>query len=227
MTAPQFRSDFTVEVIDHMGDDLSPLRAARVSTKGADSRTTEENDGLRRYLLREGHHVPFEHQVTTFYIEAPIFVTRQLLKHRISSISEESGRYRELDGVFYVPDGSRPVKQIGKTGAYEFVHDPDLLEVVVQELRYAADAAWDNYTYMLSQGVAKEVARMVLPVNTYSSMYFTANTRSLFNLFTLRSSWGEGHPQYEIREVADLMFSRWQELYPKTAEAWLQLREAS
>jgi thymidylate synthase (FAD) len=227
MTAPQFRSDFTVEVIDHMGDDLSPLRAARVSTKGADSRTTEENDGLRRYLLREGHHVPFEHQVTTFYIEAPIFVTRQLLKHRISSISEESGRYRELDGVFYVPSRLRPVRQVGKTGAYEFVTDSHLTIEVRATVHTASEIAWGHYLDMLADGAAKEVARMVLPVNTYSSMYFTANTRSLFNLFTLRSSWGEGHPQYEIREVADLMFSHWQELYPKTAEAWLQLREAS
>jgi len=227
MTAPQFRSDFTVEVMDHMGDDLSPLRAARVSTKGADSRTTEENDGLRRYLMREGHHVPFEHQVTTFYLEVPVFVSRQLVKHRISSISEESGRYRELDGVFYVPDGSRPVKQIGKTGAYQFEPDGGLYHVAAWNALESSKAAWNAYEHMLQSGVAKEVARMVLPVNIYSSMYFTANTRSLFNLFTLRSSWGEGHPQYEIREVADLMFSCWQELYPKTAEAWLQLREAS
>jgi thymidylate synthase (FAD) len=227
MTDPQFRSDFTVEVMDHMGDDLTPLRAARVSTKGADSRTTEENDGLRRYLLREGHHVPFEHQVVSFYIEAPIFVTRQLLKHRISSISEESGRYRELGGVFYVPDEMRPVKQVGKTGAYEFAHDDMALTVARSGIKGASAGAWDLYSTMLGAGVAKEVARMVLPVNTYSSMHFTANTRSLFNLFTLRSSWGEGHPQYEIREVADLMFSYWQEFYPKTAEAWLQLREAS
>lgn len=227
MTDPQFRSDFTVEVVDHMGDDLTPLRAARVSTKGADSRTTEENDGLRRYLLREGHHVPFEHQVVSFYLEVPIFVSRQLLKHRISSISETSGRYRELDGVFYVPDEMRPVKQIGKTGAYEFVYDDMALTVARSGTKGASAGAWDLYSTMLGAGVAKEVARMVLPVNTYSSMYFTANTRSLFNLFTLRSSWGEGHPQYEIREAADLMFSHWQELYPKTAEAWLQLREAS
>src|SRR5690606_8545085 len=167
MTAPQFRSDFTVEVMDHMGDDLSPLRAARVSTKGADSRTTEENDGLRRYLMREGHHVPFEHQVTTFYLEVPVFVSRQLVKHRISSISEESGRYRELDGVFYVPDGSRPVKQIGKTGAYEFVYDDMALTVARSGLKGAAAGAWDLYATMLGAGVAKEVARMVLPVNIY------------------------------------------------------------
>lgn len=225
MSAAKYRSDFTVEVTDHMGDDLTPLRAARVSTKGADSRTTEENDGLRRYLLREGHHVPFEHQVMSFYIEAPIFVTRQLLKHRISSISEESGRYRELDGVFYVPSPLRPVRQVGKTGAYEFVVDSHLTIEARSTVQTASEIAWGHYLDMLGDGVAKEVARMVLPVNTYSSMYFTANTRSLFNLFALRSSRGEGHPQYEIREVADLMFSHWKDYYPRTAAAWLELRE--
>ena len=108
-----FRSDMKVDLIDFMGGDDRVVQAARVSTKGSASREdTAGTGGLIRYLMREGHHVPFEHSVFTFYIEAPIFVTRQILKHRISSISETSGRYRELEGQFYVPADERPLVQV-------------------------------------------------------------------------------------------------------------------
>lgn len=216
----EFRSDMTVQVMGVMGDDYSPIQAARVSTEGADSRTTEDNNGLRRYLLREKHMVPFETQVMRFYIEAPIFVTRQILKHRIASVSEESGRYKELEPVFYVPRADRPVKQVGKTGDYIFVHEELLVVKSRIQLKYVAGEAWTAYENMLEAGIAKEVARMVLPLNIYSSMYLTINTRSLFNFFDLRTFRGQSKPQHEIALVADQMYDLWKEQFPLTAEAW-------
>lgn len=220
MTNLTYRSDFDVETINTLGDDLTPIRAARVSTQGEDSRNSEDNDGLRKFLLREGHHVPFEHTAITFYINAPIFVTRQILKHRISSISETSGRYRELEPVFYVPGTERPVEQVGKTGDYNFQDNVKASVVATWCTEDASDKAWHFYQTMRRNGVAKEVARMVLPLNIYSPMYITLNSRALFNFFYLRTPWWGSHPQYEIEQVAVQMYEEWSNAFPKTAHAW-------
>ena len=111
----------SVELIDYMGGESRIVQAAQVSTKGTVKGVQKPNPGLVSWLYRERHASPFEHCVMTFRIEAPIFVTREILRHRISSFNEESGRYRVLRGVFYSPDGSRKLKQIGKVGNYEFI----------------------------------------------------------------------------------------------------------
>lgn len=217
MTEILFRSDVRVELIDSMGGDNRAVQAARVSTKGSESyEDTTGSTGLINYLMREHHEVPFEHTVFTFYIEAPIFVTRQILKHRISSISEESGRYRELKGVFYVPGSSRKVKQVGKTGDYTFVEDERLSTVAAGIIRSASVDSMYRYDSMISEGVSKEVARMVLPVNLYSTMYLTVNARSLMNILALRTSDTGSHPQYEIEMVAREMEKLWAEHSPAT-----------
>jgi len=174
--------------------------------------------------MREGHHVPFEHTGVSFRIEAPIFVTRQILKHRISSISEASGRYSEMDGVFYVPGHFRPVKQVGKTMDYQFEQDDYLSGEAYDAIVMTSSDAWNSYQHMLQIGIAKEVARMVLPVNLYSTLWITMNTRSLLNFFNLRSSEGEGHPQHEIVQVADQMLKIWAGLFPETAATRLRLK---
>lgn len=222
MTDPIFRSDMTVELMDHMGDDLTPVRAARLSTGTQAGDNPARDRGLLNALMREGHHVPFEHQVVSFRIEAPIFVTRQILKHRISSISEASGRYSEMDGVFYVPGPERPVKQVGKTMDYQFEQDDYLSDEAYDAITSSSRYAWGTYKDMLDDGIAKEVARMVLPVNLYSTLWITMNTRSLLNFFNLRSSEGEGHPQYEIVQVADQMLAVWGGLFPETAGVHLR-----
>lgn len=222
MTEVQFRSDVVVDLIDFMGGDERVVQAARVSTKGGASRGDQSGvQGLIRYLLREGHHVPFEHSVFTFYIEAPVFVTRQLLKHRISSISETSGRYRELEPQFYVPADDRPVVQVGKTGDYVFeAGSPDDHLTVTWAIDRASRTAWADYTLMLDEGVAKEVARMVLPVNIYSSMYLTLNARSLMNVLDLRTTAKGSHPQYEIEMVAQRIEDHFKTQMPLTYEAY-------
>jgi thymidylate synthase (FAD) len=121
VTDVRFRSDVSVTLIDSMGSDQRICQAARVSTQGAESYETGEAAGLINFLARERHGSPFEHVLFQWLIEAPIFVWREFMRHRIASYNEESGRYKQLEPVFYVPDAERPLVQIGKTGNYEFI----------------------------------------------------------------------------------------------------------
>jgi thymidylate synthase (FAD) len=213
-----FRSDFTVDLIDHMGNDNSVVRAARVSSgsTGDDAKDA----GLINYLMRDRHGSPFEHAVFTFRIEAPIFVFREFMRHRMASYNEESGRYKELEGVFYVPDENRKLVQVGKPGAYTFEQGTD--EQVHQTavgVTLASVSGYRQYVDLLKQGIAREVARMVLPVNIYSSMYVTMNARSLMNFLSLRSTEQGTYPsfpQWEIADVAHRMETIFSELMPQT-----------
>lgn len=228
MSEVQFSSDMSVESLGHLGDDTTPLVAAWTSTYDSEEiqkrlKDDKRTRGFRKYLIREKHLVPFEHQVMTFRIDAPIFVTRQILKHRISSISEESGRYSELRPKFWVPRKDRAVKQVGKTGDYEFVRDEDTQFKAFLSTRRSSLRAWGDYQLLIDSGVAKEVARTVLPVNIYSSMVITMNTRSLWNFFDLRTRAGNSKPQAEIEQVAQQMLALWKEAYPMTYEAWHEI----
>ena len=215
----EFRNHMDVQLIDHMGDEQSIVRAARVSTLGTKAEATEA-EGLVRFLVREGHLVPLESCVLTFRFEVPIFVSRQIVKHRTSSISEESGRYKELEPVFYVPAPDRPVKQVGKTGNYEFVESDKLNDLVTKHLTHNTMDSWGHYQTLLGAGVAKEVARTVLPVNTYSTMYMTMNLRNALHFAGLRSTKGTGHPQHEIAEVGDKVYGILKNLYPTVVDEW-------
>lgn len=215
-----FRTDATVDLIDSMGTEESIARAARVSTLGAESRGSEANAGLLRYLYKHSHGTPFESCVLQFYMEFPIFTSRQVVKHRLSSINEESGRYKELDGVFYLIHPERPLQQVGKTGDYEFVDgDPQLRKLVEDYQKATAQSLWTGYKTQIGMGVANEVARMYLPFALYSSMYFTANLRSVLNFLSLRKDWGEkavhqSKAQFEIALIADKMAEIVKEKYP-------------
>lgn len=219
VAAPEFSSDVKVDLIDHMGSEASIVMAARVSTLGSKAEA-EESAGLLRYLYNNGHASPFEHCVLTFRVEAPIFVTREMLRHRLSSFNESSGRYMELEGRFYVPNDKRPLVQVGKVGNYDFVAGEPLQSAqTAWSIIKANKAAWNEYRMMLDNGIAREVARMVLPVNTYSTIYYTANLRSILNFLSLRVDWGEGatyrsKPQHEIELVALEIAAHVQLMYP-------------
>jgi thymidylate synthase (FAD) len=187
MTEVKFRSDMTVKLIQSMGGDEAVVMSARVSTGGGTS-TPEKDAGLINYLMRDRHGTPFEHNAFTFYVEAPIFVFREFMRHRIASYNEESGRYKELEPVFYVPSLSRKLLQVGKPGAYTF-EDGTLLQLAtVYKSTYEANVkAYEEYKKMLDAGIAREVARAVLPVGMYSSMYVTMNARALMNFLSLRN----------------------------------------
>jgi thymidylate synthase (FAD) len=209
-----------VQLIDVMASDLNVVRSAKVSTEGAASLVTESNDKLINYLMRERHASPFEHNVFTFYIEAPIFVAREFMRHRMASYNEESGRYKVLDTRFYYPDNAgRPLKQIGKTGDYKFVDGGELREETLALMDEAYGIAENNYKTMIDMGVAKEVARMVLPVGTYSSWYVTINARSLMNFLSLRTA---PNAQWEIRRIAELMEPHFEIHMPATYAAWVE-----
>ena len=227
----RFRDDMTVELVRHAASDADVLFAARVSTKGEQSREDVGADparsvGLIRYLMRDRHGSPFEHNSMTYFIEAPIFVFREFMRHRIASYNEESGRYRELRPVFYVPAENRNLIQVGKPGAYEFLPGDDKQHLLVDEtVRQASEFAYAAYRKMLAEGVAREVARMVLPLNIYSSMYVTMNARALMNFLSLRRH-VEGaafpsFPQREIEMCAEKMEAIWTGLMPLTQAAFI------
>lgn len=218
MTEATFRSDIGVELIDFMGSDQSVVRSARVSTLGAGSVEAQESQGLINFLWREGHHSPFEHNTFTFMVEAPIFTINQLVRHRIASYNIESGRYKELEPVFYVTSPVRPVVQVGKTGNYEF-EEADIWHGALADtlIRDSSEQSWERYENLLEGGIAKEVARMVLPLNIYSSLYVTMNARALMNFLRLRN---ESHAQYEIREMAQKMEVILAEKMPMTYRAF-------
>ena len=226
----QFRSDVTVELVRHSASDADVLFAARVSTQGeatlesasSGAAAGERDQGLINYLMRDRHGSPFEHNSLTFYVQAPIFVFREFMRHRIASYNEESGRYRELRPVFYVPGPERKLVQVGKPGAYDFEDGtPEQTKMVQDEIKAVCTGAYESYQRMLAEGVAREVARAVLPVTLYSSMYVTMNARSLMNFLSLRTK-REGtrfpsFPQREIEMVAEKMENLWVPLMPMTA----------
>jgi thymidylate synthase (FAD) len=231
MSEAQFRSDVTVELVRSSAHDSDVLFAARVSTQGeqslegAEADATERDKGLINYLMRDRHGSPFEHNSMTFYVQAPIFVFREFMRHRIASYNEESGRYRELRPVFYVPGAERNLVQVGKTGHYEFVPGtPEQTALVDTEVRNVCEEAYASYQRMLDAGVAREVARMVLPLTIYSSMYVTMNARSLMNFLSLRTTREGTHfpsfPQREIEMVAEQIERFWVDLMPMTAAAF-------
>lgn len=223
------RCDVDVDLMQHMGSDSAIVAAAKVSTKGAAS--VEEFDseagaGLINFLMKNRHGTPFEHNAMTFFISAPIFVFREFHRHRIGwSYNEESGRYKQLDPVFYVPGSDRNLVQVGKPGHYEYVPGTAAQSLdQAQRMAAAYHAAYDAYEAALEAGIAREVARATLPVAIYSSMYATCNARSLMAFLSLRTKHPEStfpsFPQREIEMVAEKMESLFAGLFPLTHEAF-------
>ena len=228
---PRFRSDMTVELVKASASDSDVVWSARVSTVGEQSigAATEDprrSDGLIRYLMKNRHGTPFEHNSMTFLISAPIFVFREFHRHRVGwSYNESSARYMQLDPVFYVPGRDRKLTQTGKPGHYVFVDgSPEQYETTVAATKRACETAYAAYQEMLAAGVAREVARGVLPVGIYSSMYATCNARSLMAFLSLRTkredSMFPSYPQREIEMVAERMEAQWAKLMPITHAAF-------
>ncbi|HSO00987.1 MAG TPA: FAD-dependent thymidylate synthase [Gaiellaceae bacterium] len=198
----------SIPVLDHgfvrldaaMADDLSVVNAARVSFARRREDVDDADAGLIRFLMRDRHGTPFEHNAFRFHIRCPIFVAREWFRHRIGSFNEFSMRYAKATDDFYVPAPDDVRSQVGKPGAYSFEPvDPELAERTREELQAVYDTAYATYTRLVEQGVARELARSVLPVGAYTEFYWTVNARALMNFVSLRAA---ETAQREIRRYA-------------------------
>lgn len=235
MSEIAFRSDFTVDLVDAMGDDDSVLKAMLISTLKDDQVEDMSDDakfGRIDFLMRNRHGTPFEHNAMTFRVEAPIAVFREWHRHRIGvSINEQSGRYVELPPMFYVPPPERPLVQTGKPGAYQYVPgSEEQHRTVVAGIKAQCEQAYHEYKRQLGIGIAKEVARGVLPVYLYSSMYWTCNARSLMAFLSLRTQHVlakyPSKPMWEIEQCALLMEhnceGKFADRFPKTYRSFCE-----
>jgi thymidylate synthase (FAD) len=202
-------TDDTIHVLDHgfvrlddvMASDLSVVNAARVSFARRKEEMDDSDAGLIRFLMRDRHGTPFEHNAFRFHIRAPIFVAREWMRHRVGSFNEFSLRYAKATEDFYVPEPEDVRSQVGKPGAYTFESlDPELAEETRDALREVYEHAYATYERLVEAGVAREVARSVLPVGAYTEFYWTVNARSLMNFVSLRAA---ETAQREIRRYAE------------------------
>lgn len=213
-----------VRLVDHMGDDLSIVRAARVSYDAAWRSGEDEGSDARliRYLWRNKHTSPFEAVEFQFEVYAPIFVFRQWHRHRTWSFNELSARYRELPEVFYVPSPEMIGIQSPSSKQARLIEQWDD-ETIDLRRRQCADArsimerAFDLYRDLLEEGWPRELARSVLPVSTYSHMFAKVDLRNLLHFLTLRC---DAHAQYEIRVYADAMRELVRPVVPTALSAW-------
>ncbi len=184
-----------------MADDLSVVNAARVSFARRRDEVDDADAGLIRFLMRDRHGTPFEHNAFRFHIRCPIFVAREWFRHRIGSFNEFSMRYAKATDDFYVPEADDVRSQVGKPGAYSFEPvEPELAERTREELQAVYDTAFAAYTRLVEEGVARELARSVLPVGAYTEFYWTVNARALMNFVSLRAA---ETAQREIRRYAE------------------------
>ncbi len=194
-----------VELLDTLGDDRRCVAAARVSLRreqrslADDSPEQVERDrGLVERLIRDRHTSPFEHALFQFRVRAPIFVVRQWFRHRFASVNEESGRYVKLDDEFFVPDQLRV--RVGKAMDYTYEALPDDENAaLLAEIQATYERARALYEQLLARGVAREHARLVLPVAQYTTFFWTVNALALMNFLNLRNA---PHAQEEIRQYA-------------------------
>jgi thymidylate synthase (FAD) len=217
----------TIRVLDHgfvrldgvMASDLSVVNGARVSFARRKDEMDESDEGLIRFLMRDRHGTPFEHNSFRFHIRCPIFVAREWMRHRVGSFNEFSMRYAKATDDFYVPEPDDVRTQVGKPGAYSFEPvDPELAERTREEFRAVYDAAFETYERLVELGVARELARCVMPVGAYTEFYWTINARSLMNFVSLRAA---ETAQREIRRYAEAIEQFFAEHMPVTHAAFV------
>lgn len=210
-----------IELEDYMGNDNTIVCAARVSTLKK-SKGAESDAKLIKYLLKNSHLTPFEMVVFQFRVKAPIFVARQWFRHRTSSISEQSRRYTDEDIEFHIPKTLRYQSTDNKqmsAGEFDIVKAEPLIDSIWK----ISDEAYRIYLMLLDNGVAREQARMVLPVNLYTSFYFKMDLRNLFHFLELRD---HPHAQEEIRLYAQQIKKLIQPIVPVSYAAWEELNQS-
>lgn len=211
-----------VRVVDYMGDDGAVVQAARVSY-GRGTKAVSEDRGLIRYLMRHRHSTPFEMCEIKYHVKLPIFVARQWIRHRTANVNEYSARYSVMDREFYIPEPEQLAAQssVNRQGRGEVLEGEDAA-LVLDMLREDATRNYDHYAWMLNEdeegqpvekgrsGLARELARMNLTLNTYTQWYWKTDLHNLLHFLSLRA---DAHAQYEIRVYAEAML--------RTVEAWV------
>ncbi len=218
-----------VRVIDYMGDDGAVVQAARVSY-GRGTRRVSEDAGLIRYLMRHRHSTPFEMCEIKYHVKLPIFVARQWIRHRTANVNEYSARYSILDREFYLPAREHLAAQSSsnRQGRGDVLDGPEA-EAVLDMLRADATLTYDHYALMLNEdgadparrGLARELARMNLTLNTYTQWYWKTDLHNLLGFLALRA---DPHAQHEIRVYAEAMLQSVRAWVPATFEAFREYR---
>ena len=222
-----------VRVIDYMGDDTSIVQAARVSY-GKGTKKVSTDSGLIKYLMRHWHSTPFEMCEIKYHIKLPIFIARQWIRHRTANVNEYSARYSILDKEFYLPAAEHLAAQSqnNRQGRGD-VLEGDQAKKVLELLKGDAEQTYNNYETMLNErydgsvinedgvGLARELARMNLTLNTYTQWYWKTDLLNLMNFLRLRA---DSHAQYEIRAYADVMLDTVKKWVPITYEAFMDYR---
>jgi thymidylate synthase (FAD) len=203
-----------------MADDMSVVNSARVSfaQQKENGELSNADMGLINFLMRERHGTPFEHNSFRFHVKTPVFVAREWFRHRIGSFNEFSARYSEVPNDFFVPEQEDVRAQVGKPGSYSFEPLSENVSISTVEIINAAnERAYETYAGLLEMGVAKEQARVVLPVSMYTQFYWTVNARALMNFLSLRT---HETAQRDIRFYADAVYALVAPIMPVTFEAW-------
>ena len=222
-----------IRVIDYMGDDAAIVQAARVSY-GKGTKKISEDAGLIRYLMRHWHSTPFEMCEMKFHVKLPMFVARQWIRHRTANVNEYSARYSILDKEFYIPKAEHLAAQstMNNQGRGEVLEGEEA-QRALEWLKNDAETAYDHYQAMLNEdaagnvidadkkGLARELARMNLPVNAYTQWYWKIDLHNLFHFLHLRA---DPHAQYEIRAYADAMIEVVKKWVPIAAQAFEDYR---
>ena len=222
-----------IRVIDYMGDDSSIVQSARVSY-GKGTKKVSTDSGLIKYLMRHWHSTPFEMCEIKYHVKLPIFIARQWIRHRTANVNEYSARYSILDKEFYLPslENLAAQSQSNRQGRGE-VLEGEHANKVLDLLKSDAERTYENYETMLNErydgsvidekksGLARELARMNLTLNTYTQWYWKTDLLNLMNFLRLRA---DQHAQYEIRAYADIMLDTLKKWVPTTYEAFMDYR---
>lgn len=207
-----------VRLVDVMGDDDSIVQAARVSY-GSGTKKVHEDRGLIRYLMRHLHTTPFEMVEFKFHVKLPIFVARQWIRHRTANVNEYSGRYSEMKDEFYVPstENIRPQSTTNKQGRSDETFPPDVVNSMAAQMESTQVKLYDEYRELLEAGMARELARINLPVSNYTEWYWKIDLHNLFHFLRLRI---DDHAQYEIQVYGEALASIVRAAVPVAYEAF-------
>jgi thymidylate synthase (FAD) len=205
-----------VKLIDYMGTDSSIVQAARISY-GAGTKTPSDDRSLIRYLLRNRHTTPFEMVEFKFRIKCPIFIARQLMRHRTASINEISARYSIIPNDYYIPKPFRLQSKTNKQGSSDGTLDESIEFDLMSKYIECCENAFRLYDDMIDKGVSRELARCVLPQSTFTEFYWKINLHNILHFLRLRM---DPHAQQEIRDIAQMIYNHVKERVPVTTEAY-------